>query len=124
MSRDSDNKRATDMRLTLPFVIAGLVTAAIPAGAQDAERRPDPRDMVRSFTARPASTVAEWSNIPEYRAGLERTLGPDAVSRLHEVVTPRLPSFEASARRLNDSITAIVAAARSARSLSDKRLSA
>jgi GMP synthase-like glutamine amidotransferase len=71
-----------------------------------------------------ASTVAKWSDIPEYRAGLERTLGPDAVSRLHEAVTPRLPSFEASARRLSDSIAAIVAAARSARSLRDKRLSA
>jgi GMP synthase-like glutamine amidotransferase len=71
-----------------------------------------------------ASTVAEWSDIPEYRAGLERTLGPDAVSRLDEVVAPRLSSFEASARRLNESITAIVAAARSARSLRDKRLSA
>jgi DUF4097 and DUF4098 domain-containing protein YvlB len=40
------------MRLTLPFVIAGLVTAAIPAGAQDAERRTELRDMVRSFKAR------------------------------------------------------------------------
>jgi hypothetical protein len=46
------------------------------------------------------------------------------VSRLHEAVTPRLPSFETSARRLNDSIAAIVAAARLARSLRDKRLSA
>jgi GMP synthase-like glutamine amidotransferase len=71
-----------------------------------------------------ASTVAEWSDIPEYRAGLERTLGPDAVSRLDEMVTPRLPSFEASARRLNDNIAAILAVARSARSLRDKRLSA
>jgi DUF4097 and DUF4098 domain-containing protein YvlB len=40
------------MRLTLPFVIAGLVTAAIPAGAQDAERRSELRDMARSFKAR------------------------------------------------------------------------
>jgi GMP synthase-like glutamine amidotransferase len=71
-----------------------------------------------------ASTIAEWSQIPEYRAGLERTLGPDATRRLDEIVTPRLPSFEASARRLNDNIAAILAAARSARSLRDKRLSA
>jgi len=70
------------------------------------------------------STVAEWSDIPEYRAGLERTLGPHAVSRLHEAVMARLLSFEASARRVNDSIAAIVAAARLARSLRDKRLSA
>jgi GMP synthase-like glutamine amidotransferase len=70
-----------------------------------------------------ASTIAEWSDIPEYHAGLERTLGPDATRRLDEAVTPRLPSFEASARRLNDNIAAILAEARSARSLRDKRLS-
>jgi GMP synthase-like glutamine amidotransferase len=70
------------------------------------------------------STTAEWSEIPEYRVGLERTLGSDATRRLDEMVTPRLPSFEASARRLNDNIAAIVVAARSARSLRDKRLSA
>ena len=40
------------MRLTLPFVIAALVTAAIPAGAQDAERRTGLREMVRSVKAR------------------------------------------------------------------------
>jgi DUF4097 and DUF4098 domain-containing protein YvlB len=40
------------MRLTLPFVIAGLVTAAIPAGAQDAEHRIALRDVVRTLEAR------------------------------------------------------------------------
>lgn len=69
-------------------------------------------------------TVTEWSNIPEYRAGLERILGPGATTRLSELVARRLPSFSASARRLNDNISAIVAASRSAIRLRDKRLSA
>jgi GMP synthase-like glutamine amidotransferase len=70
------------------------------------------------------STVAEWSNIPEYSAGLERILGHGATTRLSELVARRLPSFAASARRLNDNISAIVAASRSAIRLRDKRLSA
>ena len=70
------------------------------------------------------STVAEWSNIPEYRAGLERMLGPGATARLSDLVARRLPSFAASARRLNDNISAIVMAAHSAIPLRDKRLSA
>jgi len=71
-----------------------------------------------------ASMVHEWSNIPEYRAGLERLLGVGAAARLSEMVVHRLPSFAASARRLNDNISAIVTAARSASPLKDKRLSA
>ena len=71
-----------------------------------------------------ASTVAEWSNIPEYRAGLERILGPGAAARLSELVARRLPSFATSARRLNDNISAIVMAAHSASHSRAKRLSA
>jgi GMP synthase-like glutamine amidotransferase len=71
-----------------------------------------------------ASTVTEWSDIAEYRASLERTLGPHAIGDLHEAVRRRLPSFAASARRLNDNLTSIIAAARSAASLGGKRLSA
>jgi GMP synthase-like glutamine amidotransferase len=71
-----------------------------------------------------ASTVAEWSNIPEYRAGLERMLGPGATTRLSELVARRLPSFVASARQLNDNISGIIIAAHSASRLRDKRLSA
>jgi GMP synthase-like glutamine amidotransferase len=71
-----------------------------------------------------ASTVAEWSDIPEYRAGLERMLGPGATTRLSELVARRLPSFVASARQLNDNISAIIIAAHSVSRLSDKRLSA
>ena len=71
-----------------------------------------------------ASTVGEWSDIAEYRAGLERMLGAGAAARLGELVAHRLPSFAASARRLNDNLSAIVATARAASALRDERLSA
>jgi GMP synthase-like glutamine amidotransferase len=71
-----------------------------------------------------ASTVEEWSKIPEYHAGLERMLGAGAAVRLGEIVAQRLPSFAASARCLNENISAIVRAARAGRVASDKRLSA
>jgi GMP synthase-like glutamine amidotransferase len=70
-----------------------------------------------------ASTVDEWSKIPEYRVGLERT-GAGAAARLSEMVAHRQASFAASARRLNENISAIVAAARPDSALRDKRLSA
>jgi GMP synthase-like glutamine amidotransferase len=57
-----------------------------------------------------ASTVAEWNEIPEYRAGLERKLGVDAAARLDQAVMGRLASFQKGARRLNDNFFAIVAA--------------
>ena len=40
------------MRLTMPFVIAGVAIAAVPAGAQDADRRIVLRDVVRTATVR------------------------------------------------------------------------
>ena len=61
------------------------------------------------------STVADWNGIPAYRAGLERTLGVSAASHLGEAVSQRLPLLEASARRLNDNVTKIVANARQSR---------
>lgn len=69
-----------------------------------------------------ASTVEEWSNIPEYRIGLERMLGAGAAARLSEMLAHRLASFTASARRLNENISAIVAAARPRSALRHKRL--
>jgi GMP synthase-like glutamine amidotransferase len=63
-----------------------------------------------------ASTVDEWSNIVEYRTGLERMLGAGAAVRLREMVALRLPSFAASARCLNDNMSAIVRVARAQRS--------
>jgi GMP synthase-like glutamine amidotransferase len=71
-----------------------------------------------------ASTVEEWSNIPEYSVGLERMLGAGAAARLSEMLAHRLASFTESARRLNENISAIVTAARPGSTLKDKRLSA
>ena len=71
-----------------------------------------------------ASTVDEWSNIPEYHAGLERMLGAGAADRLGKLVARRLPSFAASARNLHDNMSAIVRAARAGSAMSNKLLSA
>jgi len=43
-------------------------------------------------------------------AGLERTLGPQAVGDLDHAVKRRLSCFAASARRLNDNLAGIVRA--------------
>jgi GMP synthase-like glutamine amidotransferase len=69
-----------------------------------------------------ASTVDDWSAIPQYRAGLERLLGVAGAARLGEVVASRLSTFAATARRLNDNLSAVVAAARPVRVLRDKQL--
>ncbi len=55
---------------------------------------------------------------------LERMLGVGERGGLGETVAPRLPSFAASARKLHDNISRIVAAARTGNAVSDKRLSA
>jgi GMP synthase-like glutamine amidotransferase len=62
-----------------------------------------------------ASTVGEWNAIPEYRTGLERTLGAHGAAQLDKAVSRELPSLQASARRLNDNMTRIVAAAQQLR---------
>jgi hypothetical protein len=59
--------------------------------------------------------VDEWNAIPEYRAGLERTLGADGASRLDEAVSRGLPRLQASARCLHDNVAKIVAAAQQMR---------
>jgi len=63
------------------------------------------------------STVADWNGIPEYRAGLERTLGVGAALQLGEAVSRRLPFLQASTRRVNDNVAKIVAGARQARQI-------
>jgi GMP synthase-like glutamine amidotransferase len=61
------------------------------------------------------STVGEWNAIPEYRAGLERVLGPHGTARLDEALSRELPRLQASARRLDDNMARIVAAAQGMR---------
>ena len=51
-------------------------------------------------------TVADWKRIPEYWASLVKTLGPQGAEDLAGVVTPRLPSFRATAQRLDDNFCA------------------
>jgi DUF4097 and DUF4098 domain-containing protein YvlB len=59
------------MRLIVPFVIAGLVTAATPAGAQDAARRIELREAERS---------------PKSRAYQGRNTGPEQTERFSRKV--------------------------------------
>lgn len=56
------------------------------------------------------ATVAEWEAIPAYRASLIAALGPERAAGLAGEVAPRLPSFGAAARRLNDNLMALLAA--------------
>jgi len=53
-----------------------------------------------------ASTIEDWAAIPAYRAALERSLGPAAVERLRQEVTPWLPRFHAMAERLYEAFSA------------------
>ncbi|MEM7222769.1 MAG: type 1 glutamine amidotransferase [Pseudomonadota bacterium] len=46
------------------------------------------------------ATVPTWGCIPEYKAALEKTLGPDALAAFEAEVARELPAFNESARRL------------------------
>lgn len=48
------------------------------------------------------ATIAEWADVPAYRAALEKTLGPDAVARFEADTRAHLELFNQSARRLFD----------------------
>lgn len=50
-------------------------------------------------------TVADWAVIPEYRASLERTLGPGAAEGLAAQVAPLMAAFGRQARTVNDLLT-------------------
>lgn len=56
-----------------------------------------------------AETVADWKRIPEYWSSLVKALGAEGAGSLSGEVTPRLPSFEASARRIEANLARIVA---------------
>lgn len=55
-----------------------------------------------------AETVATWAAVPEYARALEATLGPGSVERLEADVAARLPTYNATARRLYDNFKALV----------------
>jgi GMP synthase-like glutamine amidotransferase len=46
------------------------------------------------------STAADWAAIPEYRAALERALGPAGLTRIEEDCRRHMPGFNAAARTL------------------------
>ncbi|WP_395666535.1 type 1 glutamine amidotransferase [Methylocella sp.] len=54
------------------------------------------------------SAIAEWGEVPEYCASLERALGREKAERLGETITPHFPAFEAAARRFDANLTRIV----------------
>jgi GMP synthase-like glutamine amidotransferase len=47
-----------------------------------------------------ARTIEDWSTVPEYRAALEQTLGPSAVTDLRAAVLPCLPRLRAVAEAI------------------------
>lgn len=55
-----------------------------------------------------AETVADWERIPEYMASLVKALGAEAAGALAGVVTPRLPAFAETARRLELNLAAVI----------------
>jgi len=54
------------------------------------------------------STYDEWKRVPEYMASLEAALGTEKAATLGDVVTPRLPEFRASAKRVFDNLARLV----------------
>jgi len=54
------------------------------------------------------STVGDWERIPEYKASLQQALGTAKASQLAGEVLPRLPAFNAFARRLSSNLMKIV----------------
>ena len=66
------------MRLTLPFVIAGVALAAIPAGAQqDAARRIELRAVVQAPDAEPRMVLHEAVRTAKARAYQGRNVGTE-----------------------------------------------
>ena len=53
-------------------------------------------------------TVAEWGGLPAYEKSLEATLGPGALTRLDADISARLPSINATARRLFENFISLV----------------
>lgn len=57
------------------------------------------------------STVSDWKEIPAYRASLNSALGEEGAAALDGDVAARLKGFNEAARRLNDNMMIIAAAA-------------
>ncbi|MGF1625951.1 MAG: type 1 glutamine amidotransferase [Alphaproteobacteria bacterium] len=59
-----------------------------------------------------ASTVSDWSDIPEYRAALERALGPDGLAEIDAACAARMDEFQAMAQQFYRNLMASIARAR------------
>ena len=51
-----------------------------------------------------ATTVAEWSAVPEYAASMAKALGAERARGLEAELAGHLPAFNAMARRINDNL--------------------
>ena len=69
------------MRLTLPFVMAGVAIAAIPVGAQDPDRRIVLRDVRRAADADHPIALGEAAPIAKARAYQGRNAGSEQTER-------------------------------------------
>jgi GMP synthase-like glutamine amidotransferase len=54
-----------------------------------------------------SETVPQWAAVPEYKAALEKTLGPGSAERLTSETEKSLPQMTAVARRLYDNFIAL-----------------
>lgn len=57
------------------------------------------------------TTVSDWGEIPEYRAALERALGPDGLAQIEAASAARMDEFQAMARQLYRNLMASIARA-------------
>ena len=55
-----------------------------------------------------ATTVAEWSAVPEYAASMAKALGVERARGLEAELAGHLPAFNAMARRLNDNLFRVI----------------
>ena len=49
-------------------------------------------------------TVASWASLPDYIAGLDRTLGAGAYDRVSRQAYPLMPRMSAMTRRIYDNL--------------------
>ncbi len=55
-----------------------------------------------------SSTVTDWERIPEYKASLDRALGPQGAAALRSAAVRKLPDFRRTARQIDDNLTDIL----------------
>ena len=56
------------------------------------------------------STVTDWSDIPEYKQALEKSLGKDAVVKLAQEAQEHMKEFNSTARQLYENWKTVIQA--------------